>query len=70
MAKIGGLDESERKAISIETGIQNSGLGLVLIFNFFDGIGGMAIIAGWWGIWHIVAGLILAFVWSGRKVLA
>ncbi|SMG25156.1 bile acid:Na+ symporter, BASS family [Marivirga sericea] len=70
MAKLAGLEESERKAISIETGIQNSGLGLVLIFNFFDGIGGMAIIAGWWGIWHIVAGLIIAFVWSGRKVFA
>lgn len=70
MAKLGGLEESERKAISIETGIQNSGLGLVLIFNFFDGIGGMAIIAGWWGIWHIVAGLIIAFIWSDRKVFA
>jgi len=70
MAKLSGLEESERKAISIETGIQNSGLGLVLIFNFFDGIGGMAIIAGWWGIWHIVAGLILAFIWSGKKIIA
>jgi BASS family bile acid:Na+ symporter len=70
MGKLGGLEESERKAISIETGIQNSGLGLVLIFNFFDGIGGMAIIAGWWGIWHIVAGLILAFIWSGKKIIA
>lgn len=68
MAKLGGLEESERKAISIETGIQNSGLGLVLIFNFFDGIGGMAIIAGWWGIWHIVTGLMLAFIWSRKKV--
>jgi len=70
MGKLSGLEEKERKAISIETGIQNSGLGLVLIFNFFDGIGGMAIIAGWWGIWHIIAGLTIAFIWSGRKVFA
>ncbi|MEO1714067.1 MAG: bile acid:sodium symporter family protein, partial [Bacteroidota bacterium] len=29
------------KSISIETGIQNSGLGLALVFNFFNGLGGM-----------------------------
>lgn len=68
MGKAAGLEESERKAISIETGIQNSGLGLVLIFNFFDGIGGMAIVAGWWGIWHIIAGLIIAAIWSNKKL--
>ena len=27
---------------------------------------GMAIIAGWWGVWHIIAGLSLAFFWSRR----
>ena len=41
-------------------------LGLILIFNFFDGLGGMAIVAAWWGIWHIVAGLSLATFWSRR----
>jgi len=51
---------SEKKSIIIETGIQNSGLALVIIFNFFDGLGGMAIIAAWWGIWHILAGLGIA----------
>ncbi len=54
------------KSITIETGIQNSGLGLILIFNFFDGLGGMAIVAAWWGIWHIVAGLSLGFFWSRK----
>jgi BASS family bile acid:Na+ symporter len=43
-------------------GIQNSGLGLILIFNLFDGLGGMAIITAWWGIWHIVSGLALSAV--------
>jgi bile acid:Na+ symporter, BASS family len=61
-----GLPERDRRAVSIETGIQNSGLGLILIFNFFDGLGGMAIVAAWWGIWHIVAGLTVATVWSLR----
>lgn len=44
------LPERDRRAIAIEVGIQNSGLGLILIFNFFDGLGGMAIIAAWWGV--------------------
>lgn len=64
-----GLNSADRKSIAIETGIQNSGLGLILIFNFFDGLGGMAIVAGWWGIWHIISGLVLAFFWSKGKVL-
>lgn len=59
----------DRKTISIETGIQNSGLALVLIFNpkIFPPdmqLGGMAIIAAWWGIWHIIAGLIIAGFWT------
>jgi BASS family bile acid:Na+ symporter len=37
-----------------------------LIFNLFDGLGGMAIITAWWGIWHIVSGLTLATFWSKR----
>jgi BASS family bile acid:Na+ symporter len=52
--------------VAIECGIQNSGLGLILIFNFFDGLGGMAVITAWWGIWHIVAGLSVATFWSKR----
>jgi BASS family bile acid:Na+ symporter len=60
----------DRKTITIETGIQNSGLALVLIFNpkIFPpdlAIGGMAFIAAWWGIWHLLAGLGIAGVWSG-----
>jgi len=59
----------DRKTIAIETGIQNSGLALVLIFNpnIFSPdleLGGMAIIAAWWGIWHIIAGLTIAGIWS------
>ncbi len=54
------------RSISIETGIQNSGLGLVLIFTFFDGLGGMTIVAAWWGIWHIISGLTLATFWARR----
>jgi len=64
------LPKIDRRTISIETGIQNSGLGLVLIFNpnLFNGLGGMAFIAAWWGIWHIIAGMSLGFWWSKRPI--
>jgi BASS family bile acid:Na+ symporter len=52
--------------VCIEVGIQNSALGLVLVFNFFDGLGGMAILVAWWGIWHIIAGLSAAFLFARR----
>lgn len=57
---LGRLPKADRRTISIETGIQNSGLGLIIIFTFFDGNGGMAIIAAWWGVWHIISGFSLA----------
>ncbi len=65
-------DIVDRRTISIETGIQNSGLGLVLLFNpkIFPpdlAIGGMAFIAAWWGIWHILSGLTIASIWGRRK---
>lgn len=67
------INEIDCRTISIETGIQNSGLGLALIFNprIFPpelNLGGMAMVAAWWGIWHIVAGLVLATYWRKRKV--
>lgn len=65
-ARAAGLPERDRRAVSIEVGIQNSALGLVLIFNFFDGLGGMAVVTAWWGIWHIVSGLTVATIWSRR----
>ena len=55
------------RSISIETGIQNSGLGLVLIFTFFDGHGGMALVAAWWGIWHILAGFAMTRLFSYQE---
>ncbi len=66
LAGAAGLPERDRRAVSIECGIQNSGLGLILIFSYFDGLGGMAVVTAWWGIWHIVAGLSVAGVWSRR----
>ncbi len=62
------LHEYDRRAISIEVGIRNAGLGLVLIFSFFGGLGGMAVVAGVWGFWDIIAGLLLAGWWARRPM--
>lgn len=68
-ASVMKLNSQNRRTIAIETGIQNSALGLVLIFNpaIFPqhlALGGMAIVTAWWGIWHILAGLSIASFWQ------
>lgn len=68
-ARIFGLEFRDQKTVAIETGIQNSGLGLLLIFSFFGGLGGAALVAAWWGIWHIISGMFIATFW-GRTVTA
>ena len=67
VAKSFGLSFENQKTLAIETGIQNSGLGLLLIFTFFSGLGGMAMMAAFWGIWHIISGLLLALFWSKKS---
>ena len=66
-ATIGGSPVKDRRAVTLETGIQNSGLGLLLLFN--TGIfppeiakGGMVFVTAWWGVWHIISGLLLGTV--------
>ena len=68
IAKLMGLVKKDVRSITIETGIQNSGLGLLLIFTFFDGLGGMALLAAFWGIWHLISGLILSGYWGYRPI--
>ncbi len=63
----------DRRTITIETGIQNSGLGLALLLNpnifnpeIWANNGGMLVITAWWGVWHIISGLTLAWIWRAR----
>jgi len=67
LSRSGGLNLLDQKTISIETGIQNSGLGLMLVFAFFDGLGGMAILVAFWAIWDMVSGLLLGYLFSFFK---
>lgn len=57
------MNRPDTRAVTIEIGMQNSGLGLALILNQFDALGGAALIAAGWGIWHIVSGWALATWW-------
>jgi bile acid:Na+ symporter, BASS family len=72
LSSVTKLSPPDKRSITIETGIQNSGLALALLFNpkIFPAdlnLGGMAFIAAWWGIWHIVAGLSLAGILNLMK---
>lgn len=65
---------ADRRTLMIETGIQNSGLGLALLFNtkiFPEGVvtGGMVMVVAWWGVWHIISGLAIALLcrYNSRK---
>ena len=62
------LDAEQVRAVTLEVGIQNSGLGLIIVFNFFPDLGGMMIITAFWGVWHLVSGLGLAWFWSNRPL--
>lgn len=67
LSRLAKLPEADARAVSFETGIQNSGFGLVLVFQFFSAYGGMAITTAWWGIWHLLSGMTLAIIWSRRS---
>jgi bile acid:Na+ symporter, BASS family len=54
------LPNADCRTLAFENGVHNTGLGLILIFSFFGGLGGMAVIAAWYGIWDMVTVLLLA----------
>ncbi|RUO62225.1 bile acid:sodium symporter family protein [Pseudidiomarina insulisalsae] len=65
-ARLLGVARPERRAITLEVGLQNSGLGLGIIFTYFSEQMAMAVIAAAWGIWHLISGLGLALYWQWR----
>lgn len=72
------LQEKDVRSLTVEIGIQNSGLGLILLFNpaifppeiWHGHYGGMLFITAWWGIWHIISGLTVAFLFRRRPLKA
>ena len=70
-SKSWNVTKHDAKAISLETGVQNAGLGLVLVFNFFPELGGMLLVVAWWGIWNLIPSLAVSLYWRGQsKVVA
>jgi BASS family bile acid:Na+ symporter len=66
VAKVLRLSEYDTRALTIEVSMHNSGLGLALILTQFDGLGGAALVAAGWGVWHLVSGWALAAWWKRR----
>ena len=75
-AKLAKLPQKDCRSLTVEIGIQNSGLGLVLLFNpvifppeiWHQHYGGMLLVTAWWGIWHIVSGLTVAYLFRRRPL--
>ncbi|USK58022.1 bile acid:sodium symporter family protein [Peribacillus asahii] len=58
------LDESNRRAISIEVGMQNSGLGVALATAHFGPLAALPSVLG--AVWHNISGPIIATYWSKK----
>jgi BASS family bile acid:Na+ symporter len=56
------LNLADKKAVTLEVGMQNSSLAIAIVFSQFGGEHGMALISAFWGTWHIVSGLVFALL--------
>jgi len=63
-AKATGLSLAKRKAIAIEVGMQNSGLGAALATAYFSPLA--AVPSAIFSVWHNISGALLANWFSGR----
>ncbi|MBR7157274.1 MAG: bile acid:sodium symporter family protein, partial [Bacteroidales bacterium] len=74
--KLNKLPEKDVRSLTVEIGIQNSGLGLILLLNnaifppeiWHGHYGGMLFITAWWGIWHIISGLSVAYLFRKKPI--
>lgn len=53
-------DRRKGRALIFEVGIQNAGLGLIIVLAELSAFGEAAILVGTWSLWHLMAGFILA----------
>ena len=57
------------RSLTFEVGIQNAGLGLLLLLSQFGGVGGAVAVTALWGVWHITAGFVLVGLFRGYDQL-
>lgn len=62
------LPEAPRRAVTMEVGIQNTGLGLIVAFSFFPDQAAMILLIAFWGVPHLVTGMGLVWFWGRRPV--
>ncbi len=65
-ATLFGSPDADRRAITVEVGMQNSSLAIGITFTHFGGQPEMALIGAFWGTWHIVSGMALVGLWRWR----
>jgi len=65
-ARLINADKPSRRALTIEVGIQNAGLGIVILLTQLGGVGGAGAVAGLWGVWHLIGGSALAGFWRWK----
>jgi len=65
VAKLCSLADADVKAVAIEVGMQNSGLGVALAIKYFAP--GSALPGALFSIWHNLSGSLLAAAWSRNK---
>jgi BASS family bile acid:Na+ symporter len=70
VSRLARLNDADTRAVTIEVGIHNSGLGLAILFTFFPSAGSMMLITAFWGVWHLVSGLALSGYWARRPLRA
>ena len=67
-ARAMGMEAKQRRSVTVEVGIQNTSLALIILLSQFDGLGGAAALVGLWSVWHLCAGAVLAAVFRGRAL--
>ncbi|MGI8649006.1 MAG: bile acid:sodium symporter family protein [Rubrobacter sp.] len=66
LARLAGVGVAQRRAVSFEVGMQNSGLAAALATTYFGGVA--ALPGAIFSVWHNISGPLLATYWSRRPV--
>nr|WP_281500550.1 bile acid:sodium symporter family protein [Kordiimonas marina] len=59
-------NRAKARALTFEVGIQNSGLGLLIVLSQFKGLGSAALILATWSVWHLLGGFTLMTVFRAK----
>ena len=68
LARIMRLNQADTRAVTLESGLQNSGLGLLIMFTFMPHASEAMLIAAFWGVWHLVSGIIISSWWARTPI--